>query len=92
MKNNKISIKENVKEVKVKLNQAAKEFVTEMGKNIKWLQFAKKTENGYRFLNNKEKQLETLETITSKFIKNNSSYNMRDISFLLSEMVNNPQQ
>lgn len=70
------------------LAKEAAQAVKAKGKNLRWLQFAKKTKHGYRLLNNKTAQWQVLEQIAEKVSKRYPDYTHGQVVDMLAELVN----
>ena len=77
----------NIKVIKELKNILERE-AEKMGKDISWFRFAKKTNNGHRFLTKKEPQLRKLEEITQKIVKEHSEYTTGEVADIFSQLVN----
>lgn len=85
-----LEVKQSIKEGKL-LRDIIKELQREMKKTkkeLRWFQFAKKTQYSWKFLKNKEKQWEILGEIAKKISKKYTKYTNGEIVDLISELVN----
>lgn len=70
------------------LGRKAHDETRKVGKEVSWLQFARKTKRGYRFLVNRERQWQMLERIAQEVAKDYPDYRLGQVVDILADLVN----
>ncbi len=87
-------VKEQVKRINF-LKTLAKSTIfkiSQLGKDLPWLRFAKKKDHGYEFLQSVDHQLQVLKEITVDIQHSDSSYRPGEIADLFSYLLNTTPQ
>src|SRR3989344_2199755 len=75
-------------QLQMDLSLRAHEVIRNLGKDMSWFQFAKKTKLGYRFLTNRERQWLLLEQVAQEVAQDYPSYRLGQVVDILADLVN----